>query len=130
VGKDDTRTILGTSLESLLPSVLAGFKRHSTTSVYQHELEASEVLGSYVGPSGNSLLLSIADLGSQPKLYRNFLTGGGLRQTSSGNSFGLAFRQASLQGSANYGLILGQVSPAYLGQPPGVLGMAQSSQAI
>src|SRR5215471_347474 len=105
-----------TALEQFLPDTLPGYRRHSTTSAYAHELKAAEVLACYAGPGGNSLMISIADLGHQPGLYKNFLSGGGLRQSSNGNSFGMRFRQSSLQGSHNYGLVLGQVSPAFLGQ--------------
>ena len=122
--------IPASELGTLLPPSVRDFTRDLTTSAYYHEAKVSEVLGHYTGASGNSLLIAIADLGGQPKLYRNFLSGGGLRQSSNGNSFGLRFRQASLQGSANYGLLLGQGSPASPGQPSGVFGMAQLSNPI
>ena len=109
-------------LESLLPSAVPGYRGRMTTSAFHHELKVSEAVATYVSESGNSLLISIADLHNQPQMYKNFLTGGGLRQSSVGNSFGMAFHQASLQGSADYGLVLGQAS--------GVVGMAQVSQPI
>lgn len=117
-------------LESLLPASVSGFERRSTTLLTHRELNTNEVFAAYSGPSGSTLLISIADLGNQPTLYKNFLTGGGLRQSPFGNSFGLPFRQASVQASPNYGLLLGQVSPAFPGQASGVMGMAQSSQTI
>jgi hypothetical protein len=117
-----TDVIAAPLLEALLPSTIPGYRGRTTTSAYHHELRVSEVLGVYVSDFGNSLSISIADLNNQPKMYRNFMTGGGLRQSSSGNSFGIAFRQASLQGSAGYGLVLGGAS--------GVVGMAQVSQPI
>src|SRR5258705_5134792 len=128
--QETANVIAGSALESLLPDNLPAFERRSTTSINHRELNANEVSAAYSGPSGSSLLISIADLSNHPKLYRNFLTGGGIRQTPVGNSFGLSFRQASLQGSPYYGLALGQTSPAFLGQVSGVVGMAQSSQAI
>ena len=127
---EKTNSISGSALESLIPDKLPAFERRTTTSINHRELNINEVSAAYTGPSGSSLLISIADLGNHPKLYRNFLTGGGIRQTPGGNSFGLSFRQASLQGSPSYGLSLVQVSPAFLGQVSGVVGMAQSSQAI
>lgn len=117
-------------LEALLPATVPGFERRSTTLLTHRELNTSEVFVAYNGPSGSTLLISIADLGTQPRLYRNFLTGGGLRQSPFGNSFGLPFHQVSVQASPNYGLVLGQVSPAFPGQASGVMGMAQSSQNI
>ena len=117
-------------LEALLPESLPGFERRSTTLLTHRELKTNEVSAAYSGPSGSTLLISIADLGNQPDLYKNFLTGGGLRQSPFGNSFGLSFRQASVQASPNYGLLLGQVSPAFPGQASGVVGMAQASQTI
>jgi hypothetical protein len=109
-------------LERLLPPGIAGYSGRSSTSVYHHDLKVSEANGTYVNDVGNSLRISIADLRHQPKMYTNFLTGGGLRQSPSGNSFGITFRQASLQGSANYGLVLGGASS--------IVGMAQISQPI
>ncbi|HKQ06396.1 MAG TPA: hypothetical protein VJ464_14775 [Blastocatellia bacterium] len=117
-------------LEALLPANVPGFERRSTTLLTHRELNTNEVFVAYGGPSGSTLLISIADLGNQPKLYKNFLTGGGLRQSPFGNSFGLPFRQASVQASPNYGLLLGQVSPAFPGQASGVVGMAQAFQTI
>ena len=117
-------------LEAFLPANVPSFERRSTTLLTHRELNTSEVIAGYSGPSGSTLLISIADLGSQPGLYKNFLTGGGLRQSPFGNSFGLPFRQASVQASPNYGLLLGQVSPAFPGQLSGVVGMAQSFQTI
>jgi RNA polymerase Rpb1 len=128
--QERVNSIPGSELESLIPEKLPAFERRTTTSINHRELDINEVSATYVGPSGSSLLISLADLGNHPKLYRNFLTGGGIRQTPVGNSFGLSFRQASLQGSPFYGLSLVQVSPAFLGQVSGVVGMAQSSQAI
>lgn len=121
---------ISSPLEALLPASVPGFERRSTTLLTHRELNTNEVFVAYGGPSGSTLLISIADLGNQPKLYKNFLTGGGLRQSPFGNSFGLPFRQASVQASPNYGLLLGQVSPAFPGQASGVVGMAQSSQTI
>jgi hypothetical protein len=109
-------------LERLLPPGVPGYSGRSSTSVYHHDLKASEANGTYVNDAGNSLRISIADLRHQPKMYANFLTGGGLRQSPSGNSFGITFRQASLQGSANYGLVLGGASS--------IVGMAQISQPV
>lgn len=117
-------------LEAFLPATVPGFERRSTTLLAHRELNTNEVFVAYGGPSGSTLLISIADLGNQPTLYKNFLTGGGLRQSPFGNSFGLSFRQASVQASPNYGLLLGQVSPAFPGQASGVMGMAQSFQTI
>jgi hypothetical protein len=122
--------IPGSSLETLLPDSVPGYERRSTTLLTHRELKSNEVSAAYSGPSGGTLLISIADLGSQPGLYKNFLTGGGLRQSPFGNSFGLSFRQALAHGSPNYGLLLGQVSPAFPGQTSGVVGMAQSFQAV
>jgi hypothetical protein len=117
-------------LEALLPASVPGFERRSTTLLSHRELNANEVIAAYSGPSGSTLIISLADLGNQPKLYKNLLTGGGLRQSPFGNSFGLPFRQASVQASPHYGLLLGQVSPAFPGQASGVMGMAQSFQSI
>jgi hypothetical protein len=117
-------------LARMIPAAAAGFERLSTTSVDHPDLGTKEVVAAFSGPSGSSVAISIADLRNQPQLYRNFLSGGGLRQSSIGNSFGLAFRQASLQGSPNWGLVLGQASPTSLGQVAGVVGMARTSQAV
>lgn len=117
-------------LEARLPDSVPGFERRSTTLLTHRELNTHEVFVAYSGPSGSTLLISIADMENQPKLYKNFLTGGGLRQSPFGNSFGLSFRQALGQASPNYGLLLGQVSPAFPGQASGVMGMAQSFQTI
>jgi len=117
-------------LAQMIPATAAGFERLATTFVDHPGLSTKEVVAAFSGPSGSSVAISIADLRNQPQLYRNFLSGGGLRQSSVGNSFGLAFRQASLQGSPNWGLVLGQASPAILGQPTGVVSMARTSQAV
>jgi hypothetical protein len=130
-GQDEKRDVAPRSpLEALLPDDVPGFERRSTTLLTHRELNANEVFVGYSGPSGSTLSISIADLGNHPRLYKNFLTGGGLRQSPFGNSFGLSFRQVSVQASPNYGLLLGQVSPAFPGQTSGVVGMAQSSQTI
>jgi hypothetical protein len=125
-----SNAIPSSSLRTLLPSTIQGFGLRQTNEVYHRALNATEAIGYYGNAAGNSISLSIADLGAQAGLYRNFIKGGGLRQTSSGNSFGLAFSQASLQGSANYGLALGQASQASLGQASGVVAMAQASQPL
>jgi hypothetical protein len=117
-------------LEAFLPDDVPPYERRSTTLLAHRELNTNEVSVGYSGPSGSTLLISIADLGNHPELYKNFLTGGGLRQSPFGNSFGLPFRQASVQASPNYGLLLGQVSPVFPGQRSGVMGMAQSFQTI
>src|SRR5215216_1560940 len=77
----------GSSLEALLPDSVPGYERRSTTLLTHRELKTNEVSAAYSGPSGSTLTISIADLGNQPELYKNFLTGGGLRQSPFGNSF-------------------------------------------
>src|SRR5436189_2845694 len=94
-------------LEAFLPASVPGFERRSTTLLTHRELSTNEAFVAYSGPSGSTLLIPIADLGNHPKLYKNFLTGGGLRQSPFGNSFGLPFHQVSVQASPNYGLLLG-----------------------
>ena len=50
-------------LEALLPTTVPGFDRRSTTLLTHRELNTSEVFVAYGGPSGSTLLISIADLG-------------------------------------------------------------------
>ena len=125
---EDKGIIEAAQLESLLPQEFSGYTKDKMVRSYSSSVNVPEVYSRYVSKQGSPVIISIADLANVPKLYKNFLSGGGIYQSSQGTNFGLQFSREPQQGSENYGLLLGQGS---LGQASrGVLDMAQTSQAI
>lgn len=103
-------------LRSFLPEELRDHKPNKEGWITSEEEKAVEVNASFFNRYEGLLNISIADLGNFPSLYKNYLSGGGLYQSTWGQNYGLQttgdFRianpeqaGASLHQSTNYGVI-------------------------